>query len=229
MGYEYSEPPINKNGKFYFGWRSVDVGGNEYEGYCPYYFEDQTVQEYDMYININNTPTITSPITDNGYYKFDGNTLISGSPSDYNLNVSVTPIISIDKIILGDNGVVIASNDINSNWTFYGDVTSDYHSISVTSNNEILIIGKVYTDYRFRYMIKFYWNITSGTLSIPDNCWVYNYNKVGSSLALPFYFYSMNSEYFGIEDSSSGDKNCSIIVLRPSKFNFKGINWMTFD
>lgn len=228
MGYEYSEPPINKNGKYYFGWRSVNVEGEDYEGYCPYYFEDQTVQEYDMDINVNNTPTITSPITDNGYYKFDGNTLISGSPSDYNLNVNVNPITVIDKIVFGDNGGVIASNDINSNWTFYGDVTSDHHSISVNNNDEILIIGKVYTDYRVRYQIRFYWNITGSTISIPDNCWVYKYNKAGTYSSY-FYFYSMNSEYFGIGDSSGGDKNFSIILLRPSKFNFNGISWMTFD
>ena len=188
----------------------------------------KSVTEYPYFEVEALPPTISSPITSNGYYKFDGNTLISGTSSDYNLNVSVTPIISIDKIVLGDNGTVIASNDINSNWTFYGDVTSDRHSISVTTNNEILIIGKVYTDYRWRYMIKFYWDITSGTLSIPDNCWVYNYNKAGS-ISAHFYFYSMNSEYFGIEDSSKGDKNCSIIVLKTNKFNFNGINWMTFD
>lgn len=52
--------------------------------------------------NVNvNPPTITSPITSNGYYKFDGNTLISGTNQDYNLNVQVsstTPRIIINNI-----------------------------------------------------------------------------------------------------------------------------------
>lgn len=57
MGYEYSEPPINKNGKFYLGWKQITVNNEVFSGYCPYYFEDQTVEEYD--IEIDTKPKIT--------------------------------------------------------------------------------------------------------------------------------------------------------------------------
>jgi len=41
-------------------------------------------------ININiPSPTITSPITSNGYYKFDGNTLIPGTDQDYNIYINI--------------------------------------------------------------------------------------------------------------------------------------------
>lgn len=58
IGYEYSEPPINKNGKYYFDWKEVTINNETWNGYCPYYFEDQTVEEYDMDINIPITPII---------------------------------------------------------------------------------------------------------------------------------------------------------------------------
>lgn len=52
-------------------------------------------------LNVNiQLPIITSPITSNGYYKFNGNTLISGTNQDYNINVQVNsnPKISIKNI-----------------------------------------------------------------------------------------------------------------------------------
>lgn len=42
-------------------------------------------------------PTITSPITSNGYYKFDGNTLIPGTDQDYNIYINVIPITIINN------------------------------------------------------------------------------------------------------------------------------------
>jgi hypothetical protein len=49
----------------------------------------RSVTEYPYFEVEALPPTIQSPITSNGYYKFDGNTLISGDENDYNLNVNV--------------------------------------------------------------------------------------------------------------------------------------------
>lgn len=47
-------------------------------------------------------PTIIDAIDSNGYYKFNGNSLISGTNQDYNLNVDVTPSV-LDSISIPKN------------------------------------------------------------------------------------------------------------------------------
>lgn len=192
MGYEYSEPPINKNGKYYLDWKEVTINNETWNGYCPYYFEDQTVEEYDMDIN-------------------------------------VVPKIVIDKIQAYYNSDVIASNNVNSNWKFYGNVSSDYHTINVTNNNEILVISKYYYDYSSNnYQIRYYWNINGSTVSIPDNSWVYNYN-IASTTWDYIKFFSNNQIIFTIGDSKTGDNQYSKIIFNGRYVDFSGISWMTFE
>lgn len=63
----------------------------------------RSITEYPYFEVEGIPPTITNPVTSNGYYKFDGNTLINGTNQDYNLNVQVsstpiTPVITINDI-----------------------------------------------------------------------------------------------------------------------------------
>ena len=53
---------------------------------------DPTGEAIEGNFNINiPPPTITNPITNNGYYKFNGNNLISGTDQNYNLYVNIPP------------------------------------------------------------------------------------------------------------------------------------------
>lgn len=49
----------------------------------------RSVTEYPYFEVESIPPTISSPITSNGYYKFDGNTLIPGTNQDYNLYIEI--------------------------------------------------------------------------------------------------------------------------------------------
>lgn len=56
---------------------------------------------YSNYFKVNvPPPTISSPITSNGYYKFDGNILIPGTDQDYNIyiNIESIPKLTLDNI-----------------------------------------------------------------------------------------------------------------------------------
>lgn len=94
-------------------------------------------------------PTITSPITSNGYYKFDGNTLISGTSSDYNLNINIPP--SPSKINIKsfsfDNSNIYSINSLNSSSTKSVSVPTGNTMISFSENNENYIINFVCNRY----------------------------------------------------------------------------------
>lgn len=49
----------------------------------------RSVTEYPYFEVESLPPTISTPITYNGYYKFDGNTLIPGTDQDYNIYVNI--------------------------------------------------------------------------------------------------------------------------------------------
>jgi hypothetical protein len=69
----------------------------------------RSITEYPYFEVEGIPPTITNPVTSNGYYKFDGNTLINGTNQDYNLNVQVssTPKINLERLVFtGSNGVL---------------------------------------------------------------------------------------------------------------------------
>lgn len=107
--------------------------------------------------NVNvNPPTIASPITSNGYYKFDGNTLISGTNQDYNLNVQVssTPIIIINNISI---------QDLDTNYV-----------TKVAINGTFSIPDQIYaylflTLYNGYYYFKLYTKSTSSSVNITNN------------------------------------------------------------
>lgn len=76
-------------------------------------------------LNINiPSPTITSPITSNGYYKFDGNTLIPGTDQDYNIYINIAMTvpeydITKFKFVYNTNNAYYKSNIFDGNSTIY--------------------------------------------------------------------------------------------------------------
>lgn len=64
----------------------------------------RSVTEYPYFEVEALPPTILTPITSNGYYKFDGNNLIPGTNQDYNIYISIStgiPDYDITKIYFG--------------------------------------------------------------------------------------------------------------------------------
>lgn len=104
-------------------------------------------------LNINiPSPTITSPITSNGYYKFDGNTLISGTEQDYNIYVSTPPI---------SNKVVFYSMNHNGDNYLFSTFSNTSSTISLPANSTTLLIYQRTTYYIF----KVYKNTSSSSVS----------------------------------------------------------------
>lgn len=94
---ENNEPPeITSNGDY----TTTDTNDNNYQeinNYVPPTLNRSTEPNtkktrslYSNYFKVNvSPPTISSPITYNGYYKFDGNALIPGTDQDYNIYVNI--------------------------------------------------------------------------------------------------------------------------------------------
>lgn len=135
-------------------------------------------------------PTITSPITSNGYYKFDGNILIPGTDQDYNIYINIESINQLKPLYLSDISCISFKsgsesgalsdpiiyhyiNQINNTMNFNtrGKFTNGsgsydclvYTIINKISNNNYLLN----TLYDTRTSI----NITS------NDCWIITYNS----------------------------------------------------
>lgn len=189
MGYEYSEPPINKNGKFYLGWKEITINKEIFSGYCPYYFEDQTVEEYDM-------------------------------------DIKVGPK-KCGKIYQNENGtVLIADNNLNTNWQFIQNNNTVINGI--TDGSEILIITRYsWGAYRFHY----YRNFAGTSITVEGNSWVY-INEHGSSInSVSFAETDITKDaLFHIYDeyNNNDDKDVQFLIF-DSMFGGFNINWMTFN
>lgn len=158
--------------------------------------------------NVNiDPPTITSPVTSNGYYKFDGNTLNPGTSSDYNLNVSVTtnPKINFKYIsISGSTNYVIKDLSIatdivlpgnSSAISIFYDISSQYYRINYNYNNKSSSVTKSSSYSRYYIIINDYasqivfkdengniiyrlHNITYDTLNLSLELYKTNFNLV---------------------------------------------------
>jgi hypothetical protein len=102
-------PEITANGDY----TTTDTNNNNYQeidSYTPPSLMKSTEPNtkktrslYSDYFRVNvPPPTITDAIDSNGYYKFNGNSLISGTDQDYNLNIDVTPSV-LDSISIPKN------------------------------------------------------------------------------------------------------------------------------
>lgn len=103
----------------------------------------RSVTEYPYFEVEALPPTIISPITSNGYYKFDGNTLIPGTNQDYNIYINIeTPIPEYDITKFSFYYIAPSTyNEFNNNHTIYksdGQETSNRCFI-LEYNNTIII------------------------------------------------------------------------------------------
>lgn len=182
---------------------------------------DPTGEDIEGTFDINiPPPTITEPVTLNGYYKFNGNSLISGTNQDYNLNIAVPQnqiIISITSIKITNFSTSITTN--SDNWTFY---INDNNLIPTNNGEDIIIITKNSNSYDINY-----WKDYSSTqsISIPSNSWVYYHNITSSNKSIVFYDENDNKIFKLTDISDTAPQN---ININSNIFNFN-INWMTFN
>lgn len=197
----------------------MNAGGEEYEGYCPYYFEDQTVEEYDMEVNFN---VGGCNITSNGQYSpnmFDntpgpnyGNLLPEGQTStnqyidQINVNVPIPPIkISKYFQIVNENDGTYSSY---FQLTKYSQTTthtlrSGYGYVFIKENtNEISINYRNYVQ-------------TSETLTINNIHWFKEITGLNNLYALILYKYNNtntpNEKFLSLRDA--GDSLTSYTTI----------------
>lgn len=161
---ENNEPPeITANGDY----TTTDTNNNNYQeinNYVPPALtrsiepdNKKTRSLYSNYFKVNvSPPIITNPITYNGYYKFDGNTLISGTDQDYNLNINIpqttNPKINFKYISFNSSNNYIIKNlsiakDIvlpanSSVISILYDISTDYYRIYYNYNNSSSSVTK---------------------------------------------------------------------------------------
>ena len=98
----------------------------------------RSVTEYPYFEVEGVPPTISTPITTNGYYKFDGNTLIPGTNQDYNIYINVAislPEYDVRKFNFTALGVNTPSSGIGSNTYYYRHFNSKNSVKKVTDNS----------------------------------------------------------------------------------------------
>lgn len=172
-------------------------------------------------------PTIISPITSNGYYKFDGNTLIPGTNQDYNIYINIQ---SLEPLYLSDitctefcdDGKVgnatrrmsgLLSNPIvyhylnqnNDTITFNsrGKLLDNYDS----SNVDCLVYINISKISNNNYLLKLNMinSVTTTSIKIYSNdCWIITYNSTPVSGATINYRNNINiNNYYNF--TKSGD------------------------
>lgn len=170
-------------------------------------------------------PTITSPIESNGYYKFDGNTLVSGTSSDYNLHIdipqTISNIVNINKLRMvyssGDPEYNLLASQ--SNWTYYS------NSTTLTNTNNKVIISIYYWHGAKEYRINYFNKYTSDTFQAYGNSWVY----ISSSFSTNYALIAFNdSSRILIIPKINGSDISTYMALRIAYFKINS-NWMTFD
>lgn len=174
----------------------------------------RSVTEYPYFEVEALPPIITTPIENNGYYKFNGNNLISGTNQDYNLNINVSNIRKIDTIKIGST--IISNSSTNWHWFPYG------QPYNVSGGQEVLIICK-YGDW---WNVTFHYNLNSNvysTITVADNSWVYINNLNYSPYSIEFI--ENNQTFFRSRDDSGYDP-LYFDFYKSIEFN---IDWMTFN
>lgn len=138
-----------------------------------------SIEPTDININIP-PPTITSQIQNNGYYKFNDNWngLVSGTSSDYNLNINVNsnPLINI-KYVKQDYYSDIY--EIKGNFIYNN--TGRY--INVPSKCSLIFFDPTPNNY---YQINYITNQTTSTTStsVYENSYYYIINKYDTNIIL---------------------------------------------
>jgi len=170
----------------------------------------RSVTEYPYFEVEALSPTITSPIESNGYYKFNGNNLINGTSSDYNLNVQVSSKINIKRIAMYTNGV--------SNFT----VTHSTQTGSILLPNDSVCF--TIEDKTNEYFMRIYHNKTGSNINVYyyNNYYYYSNTIYTNQQYNPLYFYNEdNIEIFRsyIDDLNNSNNIDDIIVFNKNIFN----------
>jgi len=100
----------------------------------------RSVTEYPYFEVEALPPNISTPITSNGYYKFDGNTLIPGTNQDYNLNVNVTPTPSKINIKYVSGGAFTTDANYSLSNMPYNSSSSNIN-VNIDSHYSLLMIN----------------------------------------------------------------------------------------
>lgn len=164
----------------------------------------------DVNINISSTPiypTITSPIENNGYYKFDGNTLVSGTDQDYNLNVNVLPTST--KINL------TSFSSESGNYLFTNMITSTERTIQINYKNSMFFIRQTNSSYQL--FLK-----TNNFSSSAINQSLENGDKYIIINSLTNYINlndDNNNTIIKLWENDTNDRNYSLMEIYKSKFN----------
>ena len=155
----------------------------------------------EVHYNVNvPPPTVISPVTSNGYYKFDGNTLISGTDQDFNLNINVNTGIDIiiKKIVLYNNDTDATVKNYNGTFSSKYLYKTEISNLSLNNlqNNSYINIpkwGSSNQKYYRRYLIMFNDDGYIGFFYIVGydvtDLWVYN--RTGS--VLKYYLINVTS------------------------------------
>lgn len=236
---ENNEPPeITANGDY----TTTDTNDNNYQeinNYVPPVLtksiepnNKKTRSLYSNYFKVNvSPPIITSPITSNGYYKFDGNTLISGTDQDYNIYINIETT-SLPTLYLSDlifEKYCRYEKYSNTNIYYTGAVIDNnnnknvYHYLNEQNNTKQIDIGtSTYYTYHSNNTSYIPGNIVIIISKVFGNTWTiqYNFNETNSS-------YTLNSNDVYIVSipikpyTYNGTENITICYINNSKFNIR--------
>lgn len=151
-------------------------------------------------------PTITSPIQNNGYYKFNGNNLINGTSSDYNLNVQVTPKININSFATSSSGNKILLSSFTK--------ASITNTISIPAYKSLIKISETGFDWELEFFCNGNSSAHNKTIGIDDYYYITNDNYYN------LYFYNENNNpIFVFYDVNNTDTSNSQLFLKKNYFN----------
>lgn len=179
----------------------------------------RSITEYPYFEVEGIPPTITNPVTSNGYYKFDGNTLINGTNQDYDLNVQVnsTSTINLERLIFTSNSqllnVLIKDNDT--------------HKHKYTTSRSFVIPPKTGSisirDRGTFYAVKVYLANTSDNLSVyilgssayPEYYWYYDNSTTITNIQIN----SPNGTVFSFSRNDASQYVCSSMNIYKRDFS----------
>lgn len=208
-------PEITVNGDY----TTTDTNNNNYQeidSYTPPALMESTEPNtkktrslYSNYFRVNvPPPTITEPVTSNGYYKFNGNSLISGTNQDYNLNINVnsssTSIINISSFTL--------SSSLSNTYLLKDLNTISGTSLTVDYLYEAVCIYETSTS----YVIQFITNQSASAkyLTLPQGTRFLRIKDFSDYLYLKD---DNNNTIITIRDNTNKDKNA--LELNKTNFN----------
>lgn len=154
-------------------------------------------------------PTITTPIENNGYYKFNGNNLINGTSSDYNLNVQVNSKINIKYYNNSTNSSPILLRNM-----IYNNTTT---SVSIGNNRILIYINKTAVGWSIKSLVNKSGYNTS--YSILGNSYYSILNILNDDEKVVYLFDENQNKICILYDGNATDGYESYMILYDRFFN----------